>query len=470
MESTDTATATMLIHTPGHDWYGATDGPSADTFYAVANPSYAPDPGSELFLINTTDWTVNSLGHVGVPIREIGLDETTGTLYGTDYPNLYTIPTTGGPASFVGTFGTRPGTSDVIDYVFSMDYDPGVGQLVGTSWRRGDDQTDLYSFNRTTGAGTLVGDTGIDFFSDVWHSHDSGKLFGVSQAPGRILEVNPTTGAAAQIGTIPNVSFSGMANATPGSPQPAPYVTAPLSNLGYETIAWADVDTVVDVPGVGTTEATDLQTDPNTGSNVNAAATVDFDVPATVPNSPPWQNTNAYVTIDLSSAAGIPDGMLRVSADMIATGTGSDEGVAGVTRHSSVYGNANIRGAIGVGTPEGGTVGMPVVFGVSVYTWGSGMQPTWELTIEDANDPGILKETFNETNDPWSFSFDVVAGQILVYEFNYYGLLFQAPNGTYDLFADVEFAATGQVPEPATMLLLCSGLIPLVLKKRRRRS
>ena len=157
---------------------------------------------------------------------------------------------------------------------------------------------------------------------------------------------------------------------------------------------------------------------------------------------------------------------------MTAEATGSDEGVAGVTRHSSVFGTANIRGAIEVGIPEGGTPGMPVLFGVSVYTWGNQMQPTWDLVIKDAVAvPEVFYLTANETSETWTFSFEVVAGQVLAYEFNYDGMLFEAPDGSYNLFADVDFGAAGQVvPEPATMLCLCSGAIPLVLKKRRRRS
>ena len=479
---TGTAAANMLIHTPGHDWYGATDGPTADTFYAVANPSYTL--GSELFMINTTTWTYESLGRIGLgvggPIREIGWDESTtpGTLYGTDYTDLYTIPTTGvgAPAVRVGPFSppaTPPG--DIIDYVFAMDYHPtagpdGKGRLVGTSWRSTADQTDLYYFDRGAGTGTKVGYTNTDSFSDVWYSPASGKLFGVSQAPGRILEINPTTGAAVQIGTTPEASFNGMANATPGSPQPAPYVTAPLSDLGYETFAWADVDTVVDIPNVGKHEPTELRKDPTTGSNLNSASTVDFDVPAAVSGYTPWQNTNAFVTIDLSNASSIPDGMLRVSADIVATATGSNGDIAGVTRNSSVLGEANIHGSIGVGIPAGETAGMPVLFGAGVYTWGAGMQTFWDLVIKyPGTAVGDDLLSVNELSDPLTFSFYVKTGDVLDYEFNFDGLVSEAPNGTYDLFADVEFGAA-RVPEPATMLLICSGVIPILLKKRRRRS
>jgi len=496
--SLDTAssTAKMLIHTPGVSWYGATDGPSADTFYAVANPAYTPiDPatGSELYLINTTTWTYGSVfieaPAGGGPIREIGLDESTGTLYGTDYLNLYTLPTApgGGAATFVGTFGNQPGTTDPIDYVFSLDYDPSVGQLVGTSWRPGPlygdpGETDLYYFDRkdsaTPGAGTLVEYTGIDRFSDVWYSNNSGTLLGASRArvplggspiPGRIFDVNATTGAATQIGTTPGVSLYGLANATPGFPEPVlPYVSAPLTNFGYETYVVGDIDTLVHIAGDGSHLASPP---PYEEYGENEAAIGNVDVPASVPDpqsgSEPWQNTNATAIMDLSDSISIPEGMLRVSSTMTVTATGSDEGVAGVTRHSSVYGTASIHGAIGVGYPESESAGLPVLFGAGVYTWGDGMDLlTWNLKITDSANPTIVYLDVNETSDPWFFSFDVVFGQILDYEFIYDGLLFETPDGSYELNADVDFGA----PEPATVLCLCIGAIPLVLKRRRRGS
>jgi hypothetical protein len=491
---TATSTAKMLIHTPGMSWYGATDGPSPHTFFGVANPSYGPTPGSELYLIDTTTWTVNPVGFVaappgGGPIREIGFDESDSTLYGTDYMNLYTLPTApgGGEAKFVGTFGNLPGTTDPIDYVFSLDYDPSVGQLVGTSWRRGANETDLYYFGRkddtTPGAGTLVGNTGIDRFSDVWYSNDSTTLLGASRrsapvgvtpAPGRIFNVDavsgtPTSGQATQIGTTPGVSFFGLANATPGSPQPLAYVPTALSDLGYEAHVLGDIDTLVDIPGVGNHLASP---DPYDEYGLNDEASGDVNVSASVfdPQSgfQPWQNTNATATMGLSDAPSIPDGMLRVSSTMTVTATGSDEGVANVTRHSSVYGLADIEGAIGVGSPEGEP--NPVLFGASVYTWGDGLDLlTWNLTIED-NATGFVYLDVNETSDPWTFSFNVSNGDILLYRFIYDGLVFENPDGSYELNADVDFGAAEIVPEPATVLFLCCGAIPLILKKRRHRS
>jgi hypothetical protein len=473
----DTATGTseMLIHTPDMRWYGATDGPSPDTFYAVGNPSYSPTVGSELYLVNTTSWSVTPLGMVtaptgGGPIREIAWDETSNTLYGTDYANLYTLPTGGGLTTFVGSFGTDPGTGNLVDYVFSMDYDTSVGQLVGTSWRNTDDQTDLYYFNRTNGTGTLVGYTGFDRFTDVLYSNGSSTLIGTGR-PQRVFDVNATTGVATQIATSTGVNFYGLANATPGVPAPSPYATAPLSSETYEASVLASSDAFVGIAGGGTSDVNDIQGDSAPGTTPGTSATINFDVLSTVPGQPPlpWQNTNTDITIGLSDSSSITPDMLMVSSSMTVTATGSDEGVGGVTRHSSVYGTASILGSIKVEAPAGGTPGMDILFGASVYTWGSGIDLlTWTLTIKDNANPATVYLNVNETSDPWNFSFNVLAGQTLDYAFNYDGLLFEAPDGTYTLNAELEFGAAGIIPEPATIFVMAAAGLPMVLKRRHR--
>ncbi|MDP6635758.1 MAG: PEP-CTERM sorting domain-containing protein [Phycisphaerae bacterium] len=78
--------------------------------------------------------------------------------------------------------------------------------------------------------------------------------------------------------------------------------------------------------------------------------------------------------------------------------------------------------------------------------------------------------TADETSPSWSFTFDVPAGTILDYDFTYDALLFEAPNGTYDLFVDLDLGAMAKAPEPASMIILCGGAVSLVLRKRRRKN
>jgi len=473
---TTAATSSMFLHTPGQKWYGATDGTAPDKFFAVANPTYGAVPQSELFEIDTTAWTVTSLGFVtapagGGPIREIGYDEDTGVLYGTDYANLYTVPTTGGPTTFIGSFtpsGAAPG--DEVDYVFAMDYDSVGDRLLGTSWDRDANQTSLYTFHtaarhHTLGQATLIGPMGVDRTSDIWFPNGPSELLGTAR-DGRILDINTATGNALVGGTADEVNFYGLANAA-GSPPPPAFTTVPLTNLTYETHVFAEVDSFVSLPAGLSDPAND--DDADTGLD-QAAHVVDFDVRAEVQNgASPWQNTNAEVFMNLSSSANVPAGMLRFSSDMIAIATGSDEGVDGVTRHSGVYATASVRGVIGVGTPEDSGPGTPVLFGAGIYDWGDGFDLLgWTLVIKNNANPAIVYLDANETTGPTSFAFTVPAGAVLDYDFFYDGLVFESPNGKYDLLVDLDFGAAHQTPEPASMIALSIGAISLLARKRKR--
>ena len=201
-------TANLLVHTPNQCWDGATDGLTADTFFAVANPTFGPAPTSELYQINTTNWTVTFIGEIttGVdnrPIRELALYEPTSTLYGTDGVNLYTVPIAGGLADYKATFREGSTAGDPIYSVYSLDYDPGAGELMGTSLRlpelpdgpddtpTGPDETDLYEFDRTTGAGTLKkANIGLAAVSDVLYSHTPGseRLLGADRIPMQVFD------------------------------------------------------------------------------------------------------------------------------------------------------------------------------------------------------------------------------------------------------------------------------------------
>ena len=258
--NTDTGKSEMLIQTPGVFWFGATDGPTPDTFFAVAMSGVANT--SELFLINTTSLTyappVNVTTPVpSTPIRELALDESTatatsaGTLYGTDGENLFAIPLAGGPACFVNTFRKDSSSGAAIGHVYSLDYDPIAETLVGTSWRP--DPTgihtgysDLYRFDRSTGVGTLInGDTGMHHLTDVWYSHDSLTLFGVDRFPMQVFEFY---NGVADNKQPTDASFYGLANATPGpgAVSSPPYMVAPLADGGYQ-IYTPDPDVDVDV-------------------------------------------------------------------------------------------------------------------------------------------------------------------------------------------------------------------------------
>jgi hypothetical protein len=252
-------------------------------------------------------------------------------------------------------------------------------------------------------------------------------------------------------------------------------MSVPLKDLGYETAAYVGATSHVSVPAIGSDTPSDQQDD----YVLNGPAQAAVDVLATVqgPAASPWQRTDAGVDIDISNSPNVPIGMLRVSSMITTIVTGSDEGLAGVTRHSSVYGydpptlaSAYIHGAVGVDVPPDGSPEDPVLFGVGVYDWGSGIDLlNWNLVVKD-DDSGTIYLTANETDNLWSYTFSVPAGRVLDYQFSYYGAMTDALDGNYDLFVDLDFGAAYQTPEPASMLLLSVGALSLAMRKRRRRN
>jgi hypothetical protein len=497
---TTTSAVNMLIHTPGVRWYGATDGPTVDKFYAVANPWYDPnpnpalkaDPRSELFEIDTTSWTVNFIGYItvpgGNPIREIAWDEDTNTLFGTDYSYLYSIPTSGGATTNVGPFNT---TGDPLDYVLALDYDKNLDRLVGTSWIDGEalpDKSDLYSISTANGEASRIGYTGIALVTDVWYSDNSGKLLAVSDKPGQVLDINVATGNAVEIGPLSNLTATGMANAIAGSSAPVAFVTAPapITALDYTSSASVHVEAHIS-NAAGAKQDTILPTQSDSGVNADAVVNP-FGAIATIPSSTPEQRTHGiaetYITGPTANN-GIAPGVLRVTAHATGTAWGSDEGQSGITRYSDLTGITAMQGELIVGVPAGGTIGDSVLFGASVFMEGwidnehvlfvpgvhtpGGMQPAWTLSITELSENTYLTAT-SVTSDPWDFSFIVAAGQTLNYEFGFTGVMLGVQNGDYEFYADVDFGAAATVPEPATLMLLGSGAVLVLLKRRRRRS
>jgi len=412
MLDTDTSTSSMIIHTPGIAWYGATDGLTPDTFFAIANPTYDPDDGpsqSELFEINTSTWTVTSLGPVtstpgGGPIREIAMDESTGTLYGTDYANLYTINTINGSTSFVGSFspgGTSP--ANAIDFAFSMDYDPVADELVAGSWSGDidDDKTQLHQLRRpavipdATGLATPIGPTMVGRTTDLWFSSTSNTMWGMTR-DGRILDIDSLTGAATVTGTTTDIRLNGLANATTGANRPQPFAPVVLGAYGH-----------------------------------------------TISTPPALQ----MLVRELGG------GMVRITTDV-------------VNPNANSFGDSTVTGFIEVPIPEGGQLNDPVVVGAALYTWFGGGDPlTWDLVIRDrqenAGDPEIIYLEADHADDPWAYSFEVPAGNDLEYEFTHNGLL-------ANYYLDLDIAAAHQTPEPASLLLLSMGAFSLAIRKRRR--
>lgn len=210
----------LYKNTPGLKWFGATDGPTAESFFATGD-------GGSLYKVDIVTDTVTPIGTYGGTMRLRSLayadpepPATLGVLYGSDYQNLYTIDMITGTATLVGPI--KP-SGELFVGVWSMDYDPVAKKLFilnhvnapGTGLR-----TRLYTVNPATAETTLVGEIpDAPPIADIWYDHDKGRMLGVRDVTGQLYEVDTFNAQVTLIGTAPGENILGLGGAV--IPEPA---------------------------------------------------------------------------------------------------------------------------------------------------------------------------------------------------------------------------------------------------------
>lgn len=120
-------------------------------------------------------------------ISGLAYDPSSDTLYAINYLNLYTIDRTSGLAHLIGPTGS-PGSMTSLD----VDHDTGV--MYG-----GDSSNDLWTINKSTGAATKVGATGLS------------NLEGLASGPAPAVTAIPALTHAGLIGLVLLLAGLGMA-------------------------------------------------------------------------------------------------------------------------------------------------------------------------------------------------------------------------------------------------------------------
>lgn len=147
-------------------------------------------PGGPFGTINLGTGAFTAIGTPTVGLS--GLGEYGGTVYAGSYlgdtATLYTVDTSTGAVTPVGAPTTLPGGMDLFGSTLSG--------LYGISYTN----ADLYSFNPTTGAATLIGPTGAPVTGTTGLSDNSGALYYSSGYD--VYSVNTTTGAATELGAM----------------------------------------------------------------------------------------------------------------------------------------------------------------------------------------------------------------------------------------------------------------------------
>ena len=237
---------------------------SAQTLYLATGGS----TNSNLYIINPANGAViSTVGPIGFAITGMAVHPVTGVLYGSTSGNspsnprsLITINKTTGAGTLVGQMSAL---GPVADITFTPD-----GTLYG--WLE-PGQDDLVTINLTTGLATVVGNSGLSTFGSGIASDASGTLYFAGDGANQELRtVNRTTGLTTVVATMS------------GSPQPSDAIPALAFQPGTGVLFGLDgLDGNPNVSLITINTTTGVVT--NRGATVTNADAIAFDGSAPPP-------------------------------------------------------------------------------------------------------------------------------------------------------------------------------------------
>jgi hypothetical protein len=150
--NTSTGAVTNISSQGGSvNWWALAPNTTGNFFYTVANDQ-AGDPLKTV----TPTGVITTIGSTNLQFPGLAYDSITNVLYGaSNNGNLYTINTTNGAVSLVGSLGL--GINNLSDLAF----DPTSDTLFFVDEPSTNAVSSLYTVNLLTGAATLVGSTGV---------------------------------------------------------------------------------------------------------------------------------------------------------------------------------------------------------------------------------------------------------------------------------------------------------------------
>lgn len=196
----DTGLVDLYFSTPSYRWHDATSGNDGQSFYATLE-------GGSLYQINIITKNVEEIGLYGIgTINGLAYDVESQILYGIDGTNLYTINTTTGAASLIGSTGKE---------FWAFEYDPITNNLIGVN---GADES-MYYIDPSSGQITKIGPTGIDRITDIWFNHSDNTMYGVGNGYNGLCTLNTITGVGTSLfgdyRYYPQKNIMGLGNPIP---------------------------------------------------------------------------------------------------------------------------------------------------------------------------------------------------------------------------------------------------------------
>ena len=172
-----------------------------DIWYAV---QYSYDNSSKIFTIDTKTGEPTLMCGAGVAFDGMAYDITTETVFANRSNNIYTLDVETGVSNFIGTV---TGAAGFVGLACDAS-----GNLYGLEGYTGN--CGLYSINKSTGEGTLIGGTGLSIMTaqDIAYDRNNDVLYGMlagNQYNG-LYNINTNTGNAVEIEPYAN-EISGAA-------------------------------------------------------------------------------------------------------------------------------------------------------------------------------------------------------------------------------------------------------------------
>ena len=205
-----------LLDTPWRAWGGASNSDSAAYFWATEIGVFSTGEGSALYQVLPAEGAVAKIGSgygqdpadpcFFAQIQEIGYDEDSGILYGTNYLNLYSIDPMAGTLGYVGEFGAGF-DGEPIERIWGMDYDPDIGEMVIIDQKVDPDNaarisSQMYYVDTATVETSYVGDTQENGLTDLYYSQLSNRPYACGNGPNRFFDADTTSGLVVQMAEI----------------------------------------------------------------------------------------------------------------------------------------------------------------------------------------------------------------------------------------------------------------------------
>lgn len=149
---------------------------------------YAVNDSSDLLTINQATGGTNSIvGNMGNSITNVKLSGN-GTLFGFSDTDLFTVNTSNGNSTHVGSFG-------IASSYYGATFNGNI-MYYADGYQPPNYDSNLYTVNTSTGLATLVGKVTGGLYGYVVYAldYEGSTLYGFT-SQGQIITINPTTGA-----------------------------------------------------------------------------------------------------------------------------------------------------------------------------------------------------------------------------------------------------------------------------------